>query len=220
MSAIKHVVITAAGIGSRLGMNIPKCLVPVANKCIIEYQLALLEDIEDVRVVVGFMKEDVIHHIKKIRSDVIFVCNHQYATTTTLQSLFLGVKGLKEPVLIIDGDVIPEPVSFRNFLQYCNQHAAPLTTICHATTSDAVYAIAESTNDCNLLNVIQFRRNPVAQFEWPGISFLHPEMIKNEKTFVYQQLERQLPLPAYLIKCWEIDTPEDLLRVNREANDD
>ena len=218
MSTIKHAVITAAGIGSRLGMNIPKCLVPVADKCIIEYQLTLLEDIEDVRIVVGFMKEDVICYVKKIRPDVIFVCNHQYATTTALQSLFLGVKGLKEPALIIDGDVIPDPVSFKNFLQYCCQYAAPLTTLCCASTSDAVYAVVESINDSTLLNIRQFRRHLFAQFEWPGISFLQPEMIKNEKTFIYQQLENYLPLPAYIIKCWEIDTPEDLLRVNREFN--
>ncbi|OGT08839.1 MAG: hypothetical protein A2X78_03020 [Gammaproteobacteria bacterium GWE2_37_16] len=220
MSAIKHVVITAAGIGSRLGMNIPKCLVPVANKCIIDYQLALLEDIEDVRIVVGFMREEVILHVKKIRPDAIFVCNHQYATTTTLQSLFLGVKRLKEAVLIIDGDVIPEAVSFKNFLQYCKHHTAPLTTICRAATSDAVYAVADPTDDQNILNIMQFRRHPATPFEWPGISFIQPETIKNEKTFIYQRLEHQLPLPAYIIKCWEVDTPEDLLRVNREANDD
>src|SRR4051812_44980275 len=101
MSIIKHAVITAAGIGSRLGMNLPKCLVAVAGKSIIDYQLALLKEVEDIRIVVGFMQEQVIEHVKALRPDAIFVCNHQYASTTTLQSLFLGAKGLTEPFLAL-----------------------------------------------------------------------------------------------------------------------
>ena len=48
MSPIKHAIVSAAGIGSRLGLNTPKCLVRVGGLRIIDYQLELLRDVEDV----------------------------------------------------------------------------------------------------------------------------------------------------------------------------
>lgn len=210
MPSIKHVVITAAGIGSRLGMNLPKCLVPVGGKCIIDYQLALLEDIEDVRVVIGFRREQVIQHVKTLRPDAIFVCNHQYATTTTLQSLYLGVQGLKDPFLVIDGDVIPEAASFRKFVDAC-EGETPLTAIAPAASTDAVYAVVDA--EARVVKTLTRTESP---WEWPGISYLPPAMIEYKKTFVYQQLEKHLPMAAFPLQCWEVDTPGDLARVSQQ----
>lgn len=211
MQVVKHAVITAAGIGSRLGLNLPKCLVEVGGRPIVDYQLQLLREIEDVRIVVGFHRDDVIRHVKRVRPDAIFVCNHQYATTTTLQSLYLGVNSLREPFLCIDGDVIPEPKTFRGFMGACESRM-PLTAIARARSTDAVYAVVDSA-----LSVVQaLVRTPASEWEWPGISYLPPEMIEDKKTFVYQQLEKRLPISAYPIECWEIDTPEDLARVVRD----
>ncbi|MCX6602679.1 MAG: NTP transferase domain-containing protein [Acidobacteria bacterium] len=207
MPPVKHAVITAAGIGSRLGLNLPKCLVTVAGKRIIDYQLALLKDIEDVRIVVGFHRDHVIQHVKVSRPDAIFVCNHQYASTTTLQSLYLGTRGLLEPFLSVDGDVIFEPESFRNFLGACEK-TMPLTAIAPAASTDAVYAEVDSEGP--LLRGLT--RTPGSSWEWPGLSYLLPSMIENNPTFIYQQLEKVLPMAVCPIKCWEIDTPQDLAR--------
>lgn len=215
MSIIKHAVITAAGLGSRLGMNLPKCLVPVADKRIIEYQLELLKEVEDIRIVVGFMKEEVIKHVKAIRPDAIFVLNHQYATTTTLQSLYLGARDLKQPFLVLDGDVIPEETSFKNFIAQC-QNYVPLTTICASASTDAVFAITKKELEQDFYTINKFQREPATNWEWPGISYIHPDMLSDHQTFVYQQLEKYLPLNACVIKCWEVDTPEDLTRANHE----
>ena len=78
MSSIKNAIISAAGMGTRLGLNIPKCLLKFNGISIIEHQLKLLKDIESVRVVVGFMEEDVIKTVKFFRNDVIFVRNPDY----------------------------------------------------------------------------------------------------------------------------------------------
>lgn len=211
MPAVKHAVITAAGVGSRLGLNIPKCLVEVGGRRIIDYQLALLQDVEDVRIVVGFRRDDVIRHVKTVRPDAVFVCNHQYATTTTLQSLYLGVSSLCDPFLCIDGDVIPEPESFRRFLKACESRM-PLTAIARAASTDAVYAVVDS----GVTVVKALVRTPDSEWEWPGISYLDPGMIENKKTFVYQQLEKSLPIPVAPLVCWEVDTPEDLARISAE----
>ena len=66
MSFIKHAIISAAGMGTRLGLNTPKCLLKFNGVSIIEHQLDLLRDVEDVRVVVGFMEED-LHRLESFR---------------------------------------------------------------------------------------------------------------------------------------------------------
>jgi choline kinase len=215
MPSVKHAVITAAGLGSRLGMNIPKCLVPVAGKPIVEYQLELLAEVEDIRVVIGFHREQVIEAVKKVRPDAIFVCNHEYATTTTLQSLFLGVQGLKNPFLVIDGDVIPEPRGFRDFLAAC-ETTVPLTAIAPAVSTDPVYAVVDAAGS----TLTGLTRTPGSPWEWPGISYLYPYMIEDRKTFVYQQLQKYLPVPVLPFTCWEIDTPGDLARVSEQLSHD
>lgn len=207
MPAPRHVVITAAGIGSRLGMNLPKCLVAVSGKCIIDYQLDLLSDVEDVRMVVGFKRDLVIEHVRRRRSNVTFVLNHAYASTTVLESLFLGARGLAEPFVALDGDVIPEPRSFRAFLDCCGRHV-PLTSFCKAASSQPVYADIEVDGDTTQLTAL--KRAPEGAWEWPGISYLHPRMVEPNSTFVYEMIVKHLPMPAVEVNCWEIDTPDDM----------
>ena len=70
MPVVEHVIIAVAGLGSRLGLGKPKCLVELEGRPIIEYQLKLLKNIPDIRIVIGFEEFEVINTIKKIRSDV------------------------------------------------------------------------------------------------------------------------------------------------------
>ncbi|UNM06417.1 MAG: NTP transferase domain-containing protein [Holosporaceae bacterium] len=83
MQPIKHAVILAAGLGSRLGLDLPKCLVEVHGKKLIEYQLNLLSEIPNVYIVVGFKEKKSWRWQKKVRPDVIFVRN----PTTKIQQI-------------------------------------------------------------------------------------------------------------------------------------
>lgn len=214
MSSIKHAVITAAGLGSRLGMNTPKCLVEVAGRSIISRQLDLLQDVEDVRVVVGFQRSEVIEHVRALRSDVVFVCNHQYANTSVLHSLFLGCHGIRDSLLALDGDVIPEASTFEKFKRLCVA-GSPFTAICKATSTDPVYAEVDPLRDDGTTTLRSLYRDPRSEWEWPGISFLPSAMVQDQNTFVYQQVEKFLPMQAALLNCWEVDTPEDLARTEK-----
>ena len=214
MGRIKHVVITAAGMGTRLGLQLPKCMVEVAGRRIVDHQLPLLADIEDVCMVVGYKSDEVMAHVRCNRPDARFVVNHAYSSTTTLQSLFLGTRDLDESFLVVDGDVIPEADSFREFLARCG-NGSPLTAISPAVSTEAVYAIMDEASE----NLIDFTREPISAWEWPGISDLRPRMIENRPTFVYQQLAKHLPLPVQPLECWEVDTADDLARVSRELSD-
>ena len=121
MSSIKNAIISAAGMGTRLGLNIPKCLLKFNGISIIEHQLKLLKDIESVRVVVGFMEEDVIKTVKFFRNDVIFVRNPDYQKTSNTYSISLATKNLKEPYLLLDGDLLINKRSFNNFVNFIDK---------------------------------------------------------------------------------------------------
>lgn len=213
MSTVKHAVISAAGIGSRLGMNMPKCLVPVAGRRIIDYQLELLRQVEDVRVVVGFMEELVIEHVKSVRSDVIFVRNPDYARTSTIQSIHLATRYLDEPFLALDGDVVIERESFEKFLEL-GSTCVPLIGIAEASTEDAVFVKVREGSG-GRFEVEAFQRKPATPFEWTGIAFLDNSFVPNENRFMYSVLEERLPLPAARLRCIEVDTPADLSRANQ-----
>lgn len=87
--------ILAAGVGSRLGAitnELPKCLVPVCGKPILEYQLdALLENgITDVALVLGYKKEKILDfissHDKYKKMTFTFALNMEYASTNSSYS--------------------------------------------------------------------------------------------------------------------------------------
>ena len=212
MSIVEIAIISAAGIGSRLGLNMPKCLVPIGGQRIIDYQLEFLQEVDEVRVVVGFMEEKVIHHVKQRRPDVIFVRNPYYISTSTLQSICLAARNLKGPFLAVDGDLIIEPESGQAFLTQCAQ-GAPLIGVTPASTEDAVFVRTREKNDGSLW-VEGFQRDSRTRLEWTGLAFLDARHISFENKFVYQSLEAYLPLRAEVIHCHEIDTQADLLRAN------
>ena len=48
------IVISCAGMGTRLGLGCTKALVEIEGKTLIERQLEILKDYDDIRVVVGY----------------------------------------------------------------------------------------------------------------------------------------------------------------------
>ena len=100
------VVISCAGIGSRLGLNSTKALINIFGKSLIGWQLELFKDVQDVRIVVGFQASLVIEEVLKYRKDVIFVYNHNYFETKTGASFYLGAQSANEFVMEYDGDLL------------------------------------------------------------------------------------------------------------------
>ena len=54
MQTAQSVVISCAGIGSRLGLGTTKALLEIEGRSLIAWQLDFFRDVEDVRVVVGY----------------------------------------------------------------------------------------------------------------------------------------------------------------------
>jgi len=207
MRPVRYAVISCAGMGSRLELNMPKCLVEVHGKRVIDYLLDLLKDIPHVRIVVGFMEHELIDYVKRIRKDVVFVRNPEFQTTSNAYSLWLGTRDLKEPFVAIDGDMLIDPASFRQFLAAIDGKES-LIGIAESKTEEAVFVELDGTKEPR---ITAFRRDPRTAHEWCGIAYFHGiTMPDSRKGFVYSVLEKHVPLKAQVIDCYEIDTPSDL----------
>lgn len=197
----------------------PKCLVPVLGRTIIERMLRLLGDIPDVRIVVGFLEERVVEHVRRIRDDVIFVRNPRYASTTTLQSIHLAVRHLREPFLAIDGDLVLEEASFLRFLTEAVRSQGSLLGLTPSGTEDAVYVSTERMAD-GRLEVSGFQRRDRTPLEWTGLAYLRPEQIVDEPIALFEALIPFLPLTGAILGALEVDTPADLERASRALTHD
>ena len=212
MSAIEHVVIAAAGMGSRLGHGIPKCLVEAGGRSLIEQQLTLFRHIPDIRVVVGYMEQTVIDAVSRVNPDVIIVRNPSYRETTTQDSYALGAEGLTGHCLFLDADIIFEPASMRKFLNFAA--ARPLVIgVTAAKTDDAVFAITRTSSEGEF-EIVAFSSER-ADFEWANVVWAPAESFIRGGGPVFERLKMWLPAPAAVIVSYEIDTEEDLRRARQ-----
>lgn len=203
MKTIQHAVIAAAGLGSRLNRGIPKCLVEVNGHKIMEYQLALLRDVPDVRIVTGYHGDEVIQTARTLRPDIKCIPNDRFATTTTLQSYYLGCRDIHDFFILLDGDVIPHKAGYRQFLSRFS--GENLLGISPSNTQYAIYARTDGQG-----RIIGFTRTEPTAYEWSNIAVLHSDILTDEPLLVFQRLERLLPIRAEVVERLEIDTDSDM----------
>lgn len=204
MSPARTVVICCAGVGSRLGLNMPKCLAPILDRPLIHWQLDLLRDFENVIIVVGHKASEVMQTVLDMRPGAVFVVNHEYRTTSTLDSLILGVSELDEPFIYLDGDLLVNKEAL-TLMQ-----ASPCPTIgIKRTYSDNPLCVEMGANE-SVRMVVGFTRE-LREYEWTGLAKLDPDEVRAAKgsQYVYHVLERVLPVTAVEIDCAEVDTPQD-----------
>lgn len=101
-------IILAAGQGTRLKPltnNKPKCLTPILDKPILEWQIetAHAANITDIIVVGGYK----IEQLKKY--PITLVCNERYMTTNMVYSLLCAQDHFNDDIIISYGDIIYEP---------------------------------------------------------------------------------------------------------------
>ena len=205
MSPIRNVVICSAGVGSRLGLDMPKCLAPIEGRPLIHWQLDLLQDIENVIIVVGYQASQVMKAVLEKRPDAIFAVNHEYLTTNTLDSMLIGISRLEEPFIYLDGDLLVDSQAIGRIAE------APCPCIgIKRTYSEQPVCVKLGTGKQAGL-VVGFTRE-LLEYEWTGLAKLNPHEAKAAKgaQYVYHAVERVLPVAAVEIDCVEIDTKRDL----------
>lgn len=193
------VVISAAGVGSRLGLGQTKSLIRLADKSIIETQLDQFASVSDVRVVVGFQAQDLIDAALNLRRDLIFVFNHDYFHTKTGASLYLGAKHANEWIVAWDGDLLVHP----DDIPQCLLGGHPYVGVSKKTSEETVFVKLDEQR-----RVVAFTDDD-GDFEWSGPACLHRSQIHFTSGHVYALLEPLLPLPCRVIRACDIDTYED-----------
>ena len=203
MLSIKTAIICSAGRGSRLGHTIPKACVEVGGKSLMQWQLEALEDIRNVAVVVGYRKNYVIDEILTHRKNVTLVINDNWEKTNTAYSLSLACELFDEHVLTIDGDTLFTKNEVKKMIQH--NMAVGVTA---PMSEESVFVEINEKNE-----VLRFTRDRNTGHEWSGMSMMPSNIFHGRPNcFVYQIIERYLPVFAQHINLIEIDTQNDLQR--------
>ncbi|UCG69322.1 MAG: phosphocholine cytidylyltransferase family protein [Thermoplasmata archaeon] len=118
-------IILAAGRGRRLGdltKSLPKCLLRIGDRTVIEIQIELLNQygIEDITVVTGY-KADMVRETLKDR--VTYIDNDIYYRTNSSYSLFLARKGLENGWLHMNCDLLFSPAILDRVLSPENENS-------------------------------------------------------------------------------------------------
>ncbi len=204
MQASRNLVICCAGVGSRLGLEMPKCLAPILGQPLIHWQLDLIRDFENVVVVIGYKAAEVMRAVRDKRPGVTFVLNHEYRTTSTLDSLAMGIAEMNEPFVYLDGDLLVTSEAIRMI------QMAPIPAIgIKQTYSDQPVCVEMGSGDL-VRKVVGFTHG-MREYEWTGLAKLRPGDVRKTvgATHVYQAIAHMLPVDAVEIDCAQVDTPQD-----------
>lgn len=202
MQTAQSIVISCAGIGSRLGLGTTKALLEIEGRSLIAWQLELFKDVEDVRVVVGYQANEVVKEVLKYRSDVIFIYNHNYFDTKTGASFYLGSRHANKYVIEYDGDLLVHPDDVRLCLETEGEYIA----YSEKMSDDAVFVVVDKQG-----RVVNFSTQQ-GDFEWTGPACIDRNKVHYTSGNVYNQLETFLPMQGLKIRACDIDTFEDYER--------
>lgn len=205
-----NVVISAAGMGTRLGLDKPKCLVKINGKTLLQRQLEQTKDFETVIVVVGFKENEVIEEAQKYRPDIVIVRNPDYDRTSNAYSLSLGSEFLKD-FLALDGDVLIPDKSFNEIKTHIKEKKSTVLFSTVPKTEDSVYMlIADNQNCIGFTRELEIAQKNTNYKEWSGCAYYNGITIPRDARYVFEAIIPSLPLPALNIECYEVDTPADL----------
>jgi NDP-sugar pyrophosphorylase family protein len=210
VSAIEHVVIAAAGLGSRLGHGLPKCLVEIEGKTLLERQLALFRHVPDVRIVVGYMEHAVMEALSRLDRRVIVVRNPDFRNTTTQDSYALGATGISGRCVFLDADIVFDPGSLAAFFEQAAQYDLTIG-VTQTKTDDAVFAEVGVQAD-DQLELRSFSRERRSEYEWANIVCAPASTFHRGRGAVFETLAELLPARAVPVVSYEVDTESDLQR--------
>jgi len=110
-------IILAAGVGSRIGHRLPKCLTELPNgKTLLENQIELLNQngINEIIIVVGFKKELIMEYYP----DALYRYNPLFHVTNTAKSLMMAFQNATpDDTLWLNGDVFLESAVLQRVIE-------------------------------------------------------------------------------------------------------
>ena len=101
-----HIIVLAAGEGTRMQTNLPKVLQPLAGKSLIDHVLNTASQIsQKISVVVGYEKELLIEHLSLNHNKVMTVFQAQQIGTADAVKTGMPNSNQDDMVLVLYGDV-------------------------------------------------------------------------------------------------------------------
>lgn len=213
MGNLDCAIIAAAGLGTRLNQNTPKALVNITeNKKIIDFQMEMLENINDIRIVVGYKSNELSSYIKERYEHVKIIYNKNYEHTSICYSVNLALKDLNEPYIVMCSDLIINKKEFSTFIESLNDESR--LGITPSKTEECIYATVDSGR------ITSFQKKYPTPYEWANLAYLTgPIKLNKNGNSIYSQLRKYLPLKYFLFdNCFEIDTSNDLKLVLNNLN--
>jgi len=200
------IVINAAGIGSRLGLNIPKSMVEVLGKPFIYWQFSIIPQNVEVIVVVGFKGRELADLVKLSKPNATIVINHNYQEMNTAGSFKLGSKFGGERLVSLDGDLLTSRTTLEEFLNSKDD----LLGVSLVNSTTPVFSKIVSNQ------IVNFSYEIESNYEWTGLANLSRESSQNLGTgHMFQGIEKFLPLNFREIDCMEIDEVADIKRMEK-----
>lgn len=186
-------IICAAGFGSRLSMNLPKAMVMVNGRRLIDYQIEALSEFDGICVVVGFRKELIIDHLKKRHNvEIIVNDNPEMGLRHTMEIIS---ERFNEIVFICDGDIIFNEVITPEKYEYIG--------VKNVIAQKPIFVEAKDGKAINFIN------EPTI-YEWACVYQCNPAKVNWSNEYAYESLKTLLPLRLKHFDLFEIDTKEDL----------
>jgi len=224
-------VVMAGGLGKRLRPltdQLPKPMLPVGDRPVMEYVLEQLQKvgISRVSITTHYKPEAIIKHFgdgKRFGIDIDYVNEDEPLGTA-------GALGLidppEAPVLVINGDVLTQ-VNFRAMFEYHTEHQAELTVGVRRFEVQVPYGVVEMDEQANITGLDE---KPTYRFFInAGVYLIEPRvfpLIKNqEKLDATELIERLVaegrkvvgfPIHEYWL---DIGRPEDYVRANKDWAD-
>lgn len=205
MFGTKSVVIPAAGLGTRMGMNLPKSLLRVKGKYVIEHQINLIRSISEsiqIIVVVGYRARDVIKVASAMDKNIIFAINHDFANTATAASLKIGAKYANDRIVALDGDLLVSKESLISVMSSVHDTLGIFSKKSETPVS-AMYDEQRSS-------IVSIGYEVESDYEWSGLmSLSRDKVLEFHKGHVFENLINFLPLPFEIISGHEFDTENE-----------
>lgn len=213
MQRIAGAVIAAAGMGTRIGLGMPKCMIEVEGKTLLTRLIETLRPhVPAISVVVGYREEMVTEYCARHHRDVVLVRNRDYRTTNTAYSYALGAAPLGGKVLYLDGDLVLMPHSIAEFVRAAAQTNI-LVGVAEAKTENAVFV--QGVQCGRRHSIVNFSRTEQGAYEWANVLSGPADLLDGATGFVFERLSEHLPLDAKVLELAEVDTESDLAEVQR-----
>lgn len=233
-------VILVAGVSRRLYPLTeyrPKCLMDVGGQTIFDYQMGALlaHGINEVTLVVGYRREQIVQHAKRRYPQVEFsVCvNHHFFETNTAFSLWVaGEEFLDRDFVYLNGDVLFEPRLLARVLE--SPHTAALAVEVKRCGEEEVKVIVDGEARIQQISKLLDPAASlgefigVARFDAPFTAYFFQALDKlkhaGERNVYFEAaldaIAAEHPLHAVDVSefpCIEIDFPEDYEAAKRSV---